>query len=272
LASTPNNTVNSYDAYALEGAAKFKNFTEGTFHIYGPITNGASAGKMVVEAPKLSGYSLYLRNPGNAFSGGLDIEAAGYVSIATNNAYGAGSITLLGTNSNLTLDQTPDTDWTFANTLAGRGTVTIEAGNGVKKLTCTGTVDPGTNGTAITTNTTGILRVDGGMAFGAGSRLKIHIAGGGGVAGVDFDRLVVDHTLSGLSNAVLEVNVSPTLGNRALDGQELVIVSNAAPVASTFASVQWSEPWNGKVRYDEPSGTVKLVQVGTVRGSVLMVY
>ena len=265
--------LNCYDSISVEGSVYVKK-AAGTpaMTLYGAISNGASAGKIVIQAPGSSASRVNLANPGNSFSGGIDVEAAGRLGIVSNNAYGTGPITLLATNSYLTLDQAPDTDWTFTNTLAGCGTVTVEAGDGAKKLICTGTVDPGTNGTAITTNTTGILRVDGGMAFGAGSRLKIHIAGGGGVAGVDFDRLVVDHTLSGLSNAVLEVNVSPTLGNRALDGQELVIVSNAAPVASTFASVQWSEPWNGKVRYDEPSGTVKLVQVGTVRGSVLMVY
>jgi hypothetical protein len=264
-----NNVVNSYDAYALEGAAKFKNDTEGTFHIYGIITNGASAGKMVVEAPKLAGgYYLYLRNPGNTFSGGIDIQAAGYLSIATNGAYGTGPLTLLATNSYLTLDQTPDTDWMFTNTLAGRGTVTVEAGNGVKKVTCTGTVDPGTNGTAITTNTTGILRVDGGMAFGAGSRLKIHIAGGGGVAGVDFDRLVVDHTLTGLGNAVLEVNVNTNLDQTALLGQELVVVSNAVSLVGTFGSVQLNAPWIGTALYNEPTGTVKLINIGVAKGSV----
>jgi hypothetical protein len=277
MAGTVNNRVNSYDAYALEGSAKFKNYTEGDFHIYGVITNGASAGKMVVQSSRLTPPSYYkyifLWNPSNTFSGGLDIEAHGLVSIATNDAYGSGPITLLGTNSYLYLNQTPDADWTLANNLAGKGMITIEAGDGVKKLTCTGTVAPGTNGVAVTTNSTGILRVDGGMAFGAGSRLKIGVAGTNGVAGVDYDRLVVDHTLSGLSNAVLEIGGSTNLMKVTLTDQELVVVSNATTLAGEFASVQWTSPWRGKVKYNDPPGTVKLIEVTSAssHGSLLLV-
>jgi hypothetical protein len=274
LSGNTGNRVNSYDAYTLEGSAKFKNFTEGTFHIYGIITNGASAGKMVVEAPKLAGYALYLRNPSNTFSGGLDIEANGLVSIATNDAYGSGPITLLATNSYLHLNQTPDTDWTVTNNLAGNGTITVEAGDGVKKLTCTGTVDPGTHSVTGVANGAGILRVDGNVALGAGSRVRIDITGTNGVAGVDYDRLVVDHTLSGLSNAVLEIGGSTNLVKVTLAGQELVVVTNAASLAdASFFTVQWNAPWRGKVRYNDPPGTVKLIEVTSASspGTVLMV-
>jgi hypothetical protein len=268
LANTLLNTVNSYDAYGLEGAALFKNDTEGTFHIYGMITNGASAGKMVVQASKQAGYYLYLRNPGNTFSGGIDIQAAGYLGIVTNDAYGTGPITLLATNSYLLLDQATNTDWTVTNNLAGNGTITVEAGDGVKKLTCTGTVDPGTNGVAVTTNSTGVLRVDGDMAFGVGSRLRIHIADTNGVVGVDFDRLQVDHDLTGLANAVLEVNVNTNLAQTSLQGQELVVVSNATALVGTFGSVQLNAPWSGRAVYNDPPGTVKLLNIGVEQGSV----
>ena len=101
------------------------------------------------------------------------------------------------------------------------------------------------------------------MAFGAGSRLRIHIADTNGVAGVDFDRLVVDHNLTGLSNAVLEVAVSSSLTPEMLNGLSFVVVSNATALASTFGSV---ESWPGKVVYNQPTGTVKLT--GSDLGSV----
>jgi hypothetical protein len=278
MAGTVNNRVNSYDSFGLEGAAQFKNYTEGDFHIYGVITNGASAGKMVVQSSRLTPPSyykyIYLRNPSNTFSGGLDIEANGLVSIATNDAYGSGPITLLATNSYLHLNQTPDTDWTVTNNLAGNGTITVEAGDGVKKLTCTGTVDPGTHSVTGVANGAGILRVDGNVALGAGSRVRIDITGTNGVAGVDYDRLVVDHTLSGLSNAVLEIGGSTNLVKVTLAGQELVVVTNAASLAdASFFTVQWNAPWRGKVRYNDPPGTVKLIEVTSASspGTVLMV-
>jgi hypothetical protein len=119
-----------------------------------------------------------------------------------------------------------------------------------------------------------MLRVDGDMAFGAGSRLRIDITGTNGVAGVDYDRLVVDHTLSGLSNAVLEIGGSTNLVKTTLDG-ELVVVTNAASLAdASFLTVQWNAPWRGKVLYNDPPGTVKLIGVTSAPspGSVLMVW
>ncbi len=160
------------------------------------------------------------------------------------------------------------------NSITGKGTITVEAGDGVKKLTCTGTVDPGTNAVEVTTSSTGILRIDGDFEFGTGSRLKIDIAGTNGVAGLDFDRLAVDHDLTGLSNAVLEIGGSNNLLKATLAGQELVVVTNAASLAgSEFLTVQWNPPWRGKVKYNEPAGTVKLVEVTSAPppGMVLVV-
>jgi hypothetical protein len=124
-------------------------------------------------------------------------------------------------------------------------------------------------------NGAGILRVDGNVAFGAGSRLKIDITGTNGVAGVDYDRLVVDHDLTGLSNAVLEIGGSTNLMKVTLTDQELVVVTNAASLAdASFLTVQWNAPWRGKVRYNDPPGTVKLIEVSSASspGSVLMVW
>ncbi|MEI8243420.1 MAG: hypothetical protein WCI17_09155, partial [bacterium] len=111
-------------------------------------------------------------------------------------------------------------------------------------------------------------------AFGAGSRLRIHVAGSNGVAGVDFDQLAVDHTLTNLANAVLQVNVNTNLAKLALFGQELIVVSNATAIADTFASVEWNAPWRGKVKYNEPAGTVKLIGVtaAPLPGTAILVW
>ena len=81
--------------------------------------------------------------------------------------------------------------------------IKVEDGAGTSTLTVLGVVNPGTNTLAGGTNVAviSVLRVDGDMAFGAGSTLRIDISGTNGVAGVDFDRLVVDHDLTGLANA-----------------------------------------------------------------------
>jgi flagellar basal body rod protein FlgG len=185
---------------------------------------------------------------------------------------GTGPVTV-ETNTIMVLDKTSSADWALSNTLAGAGTFKVEDGAGTNTLTVLGTVDPGTNGVAVTTNSTGILRVDGDLAFGTGSRLRIHIAGTNGVAGVDYDRLVVDHDLTGLSNAVLEIGGSTNLVKVTLTGQELVVVSNATTLAGEFAAVEWTSPWRGKVKYNDPPGTVKLIEVSSASspGMVLMV-
>jgi autotransporter-associated beta strand protein len=158
----------------------------------------------------------------------------------------------------LELDKIASAHWTLTNALVGAGTLRVEDGAGTNTLTAGGTVIPGTNTAG---EGAAILTVDGDLAFGAGSRLKIDITGTNGVAGVDFDRLRVDHDLTGLANAVLEVNVSPTVGPGELAGQELVIVSNAAALADTFAAVVWNAPWGGVVKVDDPVGTVKLTTI-----------
>jgi hypothetical protein len=214
-----------------------------------------------------------LRHGTNTYAGGTTVRY-GRLKVTADGALGTGPVMVYNTliqsgyapRTSLLLDATPDMNWTLTNALAGEGTIWVEGGSGAYTLTALGTVAPGTN-----TVCAGSLTVDGNMALGAGSRLQIDISGTNGVAGVDFDRLRVDHTLSGLSNAVLEVNVSSNLAKNVLAGQEFIVVSNATALAGTFAAVQWNTPWSGKVTYNEPSGTVKLVQLGLPSGTLLIV-
>ena len=211
----------------------------------------------------------------NTHSGGTIVATFGAAATHTTIARGEGSLgtgpVTVETNTVMALDKTVNADWTLTNTLAGAGTFKVEDGAGTNTLMVLGTVDPGMNSVSGVTNMAGVLRVDGDLAFGAGSRLKIDITGTNGVAGVDYDRLVVDHDLTGLGNAVLEIGGSTNLVKVTLTGQELVVVSNAASVAvDQFLDVQWNDPWRGKVQYNDPPGTVKLIDVTSAPPSGLV--
>jgi hypothetical protein len=262
-------------AIAAGGTLHVDDSRGGGWGLDGPISG---AGTLRFFA--LSGGSLsvsVIAGTNNTHSGGTLVATFGPTETHTTIARAEGSLgtgpVTVETNTIMVLDKTSSADWALSNTLAGAGTFKVEDGAGTNTLTVLGTVDPGTNGVAVTTNSTGILRVDGDLAFGTGSRLRIHIAGTNGVAGVDYDRLVVDHDLTGLSNAVLEIGGSTNLVKVTLTGQELVVVSNATTLAGEFAAVEWTSPWRGKVKYNDPPGTVKLIEVSSASspGMVLMV-
>jgi hypothetical protein len=236
------------------------------------VTINANAGGIGTDDSQPMRFLLSGNNTN--FSGGIDLRWNQLVAEQTN-ALGTGPILVASSDSGsgLYLDRPAGNfDWTLANDLSGgRGTnvaITVEDGAGATTMTLLGTLDPGTNGAAVTTNSTGILRVDGSVAFGTGSRLRIHIGGTNGVAGVDYDQLRVDHDLTGLSNAVLEVNVNANLAETSLLGQELVVVSNATALVGTFGSVQWNAPWSGRAVYNDSPGTVKLINICVEKGSV----
>lgn len=243
----------------------------------GRVTINANAGG--IGTADSQPMRFFLSGANTNFSGGIDLRWNQLVAEQTN-ALGTGPILVASSDSGsgLYLDRPAGNfDWTLANDLSGgRGTnvaIKVEDGTGTNALTMLGTLDPGTNGAAVTTNSTGILRVDGSVAFGTGSRLRIHIAGTNGVAGVDYDQLRVDHDLTRLSNAVLEVRVNTNLFKNALVGQEFVVASNAAALVGSFVSVEWNMPWRGKVKVNDPAGTVKLVEVTAAPqpGTVLLV-
>ena len=217
-----------------------------------------------------AGHAFYLGGNNTNFSGGVTL-LRNRLYVTHPNALGTGPVMLrpADADGSLYLDATPNANWALSNTLAGTSSIVVEDGAGTNTLTVLGTVDPGTNGVTVTTNSTGILRVDGNMAFGAGSRLKIDIAGTNGVAGVDFDRLVVDHNLTGLGNAMLEVSLSAALSNAAIRGLDVVVVSNATSLGSArFGSFQFTAPWQADVLYDNPPGTVRLMNFQDYRGTV----
>jgi len=243
---------------------------------------GTISGAGRIDMNPAGGRGPFILSGNNSgWSGGVRLLADS-LTVSHTNGLGTGPVLVASASGGrLTLDRAGGSfDWTLANNLSGGCTngstavaIQVEDGVGTNTLTVLGTVDPGTNAVAGATNIVSILRVDGSVAFGAGSRLKIDIRGANGVAGVDYDRLVVDHTVSGLSNAVLEIGGSTNLVKVTLTDQELLVVSNATTLAGEFASVQWTSPWRGKVQYNDPPGTVKLINVSSAPspGMVLMV-
>jgi hypothetical protein len=246
------------------------------WNLDGPISGEGGLRFYVFDSYGGFGASV-IAGTNNTHSGGTLVATFGPTITHTVTARGEGSLgtgpVTVETNTIMALDKTSSADWALSNTLAGAGTFKVEDGAGTNTLTVLGTVTPGTNSVSGVANGAGILRVDGNVAFGTGSRLKIDITGTNGVAGVDYDRLVVDHDLTGLSNAVLEIGGSTNLVKVTLTGQELVVVSNATTLAGEFAAVEWTSPWRGKVKYNDPPGTVKLIEVSSASspGMVLMV-
>lgn len=165
-------------------------------------------------------------------------------------------------------------NWTLGNNLGGINTVQVENASVAYTLTTPGTtLRPGTN-----VNACGKLTIAGNLAFGTDavggtSTLVVDVSGTNGMAGVDFDQLVVTRTLTNLNNATLIVNVATNLTKDALAGQELVVATNATSLVGTFASVSFSGAWHGKAAYNQPAGTVKLTQLSAEpsSGTVLFV-
>ena len=133
-------------------------------------------------------------------------------------------------------------------------------------------MNPGTNGTVITTNSTGILTVSGRFAFaatnGTAATLVIDVAGVNGVAGVDYDKLAVstgDATLAAsLADCTLVVRAGVPAAQ--LIGTAPITILSAASAdfrAVHFGSVVFSGA-AGHVLYNNGSVQVEFIPSGTV--------
>jgi hypothetical protein len=191
----------------------------------------------------------------SGFSGGIRLLADN-LTVSHANGLGTGPVLLASQNGGkLTLDQPSGSfDWTLANDISGTNTIQVEDGAGNNSLTVLGELAPGTNTAAV-----GILRVDGDLAFGGGSTLRMDIAGDGGVAGVDFDQLVVDHDVTSLAGATLELNVKSGLTFAQMELQPITVLTSATAIPDGFGTVTLNVPWGFAVIYNQPTGTVKLI-------------
>ena len=274
-------------------------FSGGVLTVYSNLTFTAKRDN------RWGGVSRYLgeiRGPGRItinpywFDGGYGHPTSAFY-LSGNNTNFTGGVTLLGNNLYLqhtnALGRTGDcwfaagdagavylqnaagaVNWALGNNLGGINTIQVENASAAYTLTTSGTtLRPGTN-----VNVCGKLTIAGNLAFGtdgAGgtSTVIVDVSGTNGVAGVDFDQLVVTHSLTNLNNATLVVNVATNLAKNALAGQELIVATNATALASGFVSVSFGGAWHGKVAYNQPTGTVKLYQVSAqpISGTVLFV-
>jgi hypothetical protein len=208
------------------------------------------------------------------FSGGLTLSGNNLY-LQHTNALGTGDAWFdAADGGKVYLSVVPAVNWTLPNNIGGINTIQVQDGSGAYTLTTPGTtIQPGTN-----VNASGQLTVAGSLAFGTDtvggtSKLIVDVTGTGGVAGTDFDCLIVTHALSNLNNATLVVNVATNLAKNALDGQQLIVATNVVSLASTFSSVTFNGAWHGKVVYNQPAGTVKLYQVSAApqQGTALLV-
>jgi hypothetical protein len=79
-------------------------------------------------------------------------------------------------------------------------------------------------------------------------------------------QLTCSSTVSGIANVGLEMTVAATEAQ--VQGRTYTILSNSTGLVGTFGSVQWNAPWIGTVLYNEPTGTVKLINICVEQGSV----
>jgi len=215
--------------------------------------------------------AVTLANPQNDFTGGLGVSYR-TLTIGVPGAQGPGLVTVLATNATMAFTAlTGPRNWTVTNDLSGIGAMLVETGT--NRLTLAGgTVNPGTNSTSTTTNSTGVLTVNGRFAFaatnGAAARLAIDVAGANGVAGVDHDRLAVtvgDAALAAsLANGALVVNVAiPAWQLINAPPITILTATNADFRAATFGSVVINGA-AGQVLYNNGSVQLQFRAKGTV--------
>lgn len=167
-----------------------------------------------------------------------------------------GTITL--DNSMLTGIPKPQLDVLVASFTNGANGV-IE-GNGILNVTpLNGVVDTLQNAGELSPGlSVGTLTIQGNVNFQPGGSIFIEIDGGGAVAGVDFDQLVVTGAITGLSQADLVIDVNTALSN--LVGDSLMIVTSTNDLSGfEFNSVTFTGPLEADVVYG--NGFIRLENI-----------
>ncbi len=123
--------------------------------------------------------------------------------------------------------------------LGGTGSVA-----GSTNVNASGAVAPGAS--------TGVLTVDD-IAFNSGSTLLIELAGIGGVAGIDFDQLVVNNTVTINPGATLDISYFG--GFNAVAGDSFVILSDAT-INGEFDTINAPDGQTWIADYDTVGGTL----------------
>lgn len=137
-------------------------------------------------APDLGGTTVVRFDRAHTYTGvtrihgTLELGASGSISNSSN-------INLGSSQYHGTLDVTAKNDFTVGHsqTLSGYGAINIGEG---KTVTVSGTLAPG--------NSPGVISIDGNLALTGSSTTTMELAGPGGVAGVDFDRVSLTGTFT----------------------------------------------------------------------------
>ena len=160
----------------------------------------------------------------NAFAGGTVIRSGTVLANnASGSATGSGGVTV-------------ESLGTLGGTGSAAGTTTVSGG----------TVSPGASA--------GVLTLDD-VLFENGSTLAIELAGDGGVAGVDFDQLLVNNTATLDPGNVLDLSYLG--GFTAEAGDSFVILdAAAASLSGTFSTVNFPDAQAWFIDYDTPNGDV----------------
>lgn len=143
---------------------------------------------------------VWLNNPMNSFNG--LIADGGNCRLKVPGSQGTGTVTVMS-GTTLTLDASPDQDWTFTNDISGFGTVQVEEGAATTEmLTVTaGTVSPGGD------SGIGTLTVNGRLALAADgtnrSILRLSLEGTN-----DCDQLKVNGDVVSVDGQILTVRIS----------------------------------------------------------------
>lgn len=185
------------------------------FYLYGNNTNFAGG-------VTLLGNNLYVQHPNALGTGDCWFAAGDAGTVYLQNAAGAAN-------------------WTLGNNIGGINTLRVENGTAYALTLAGSTLQPGTN-----VNAAGKLTIAGSLqlstnAAGGYAKLIVDVTGAGGVAGVDYDQLVV--TRAGLAGTLgqcdLVINLGPTVEQ--LSGQSLTIVINTNDnfTGQSFHSVTW---------------------------------
>ncbi len=233
----------------------------GYVEVTGRITEDATPRKLNVTMTGTGAPDgkLRLTNAANSFSGGLSV-AAGNLYITTAGAQGAGPITL-ASGAEVFLDASPNDNWSLGNDIAGAGTVQVEDGSSSYTLTANGSaLSPGTAGAA------GTLTVKGNLAFSRNdstpASLNIDVVGAGSPVVVTNDVLAVTRSITGLSDAVLNVSLSGVTGDD-VRGKTFTILTCANDLAGQqFAGVTYPAGWVGAITYNNGAIYLQLAPEG----------
>jgi hypothetical protein len=261
----------------------------------GMIQDGATPGRLVLDTePNANnwGVLLYL-NGTNTCTGGTEVRPSrhtlgggweDWVYAGAAGCFGSGPL-IVHPNGWLNLLLPTAADWTLTNsismgakTAATNNPANIKVQAGAHRLTAAGnvvTVGAFTNAESLTTNTTGILAINGKFAFaqtnGNYATLAIGIAGASAVAGIDYSQLSVSSGDATLAASITNCDLTVTVAKNTLifsAPATNLLASGANFSAYQFHSVTWNYPWTGSVQY--ANGFIQLTGMVQTAGTIVL--